>query len=524
MAPVPFTATRHAPSGMVCSVDHLASSAGLDCLRAGGSAVDAAIAANAVLSVTAPHLCGLGGDLLALVHDGPGAPAALNASGRAGSGADPGGLRAEGWDRMPYRGDIRSVPVPGCVDGWLALHERFGRLDLDRVLAAAIAYAEDGFPASVLLAFTRHLVADADGVDEWARGPLEAGRRIRRPGTAAALRAIAHHGRDGFYGGAFGEGLLERGGGEYSEADLVEPAADWVEPLGIEAWGRSVWTVPPNSQGYLALAGAWLGERLDLPVADDPAWPHLLAEAGRLAGADRPDVLHEHAEGASLVETDRLQRMLDRIDPDRRVTGPAAPGAAGDTTVVVAVDAERCGVTLIQSNAADFGSHLVEPRTGTFLHNRGIGFSLRPGHPAEYGPRRRPPHTLTPTLVTGAGGALEAVLATMGGDAQPQVVTQLLARLLGTGAEPGEAVSAPRFVLDNPAGRGFDLWADPANLLVERHAPEAWASGLARRGHRVRAVDGYGGGFGHAHTIRVDGDVLAGASDPRALIDGVAGY
>src|SRR5687768_4419317 len=147
------TVTRHAPRGMVCSVDHLASSAGVDVLRAGGSAVDAAVAASAVLAVTCPHLCGMGGDLFALVHQpGEPAPAALNASGRAGSGADPERLRAEGHATMPFHGDLRSAPVPGCVDGWLALHERFGRLPLADVLHAAVGYAAEGFPASPLLA------------------------------------------------------------------------------------------------------------------------------------------------------------------------------------------------------------------------------------------------------------------------------------------------------------------------------------------------------------------------------------
>ncbi len=521
--PIPFTATRHAPSGMVCSIDHLASAAGVQLLRAGGSAVDAAIAANAVLAVTSPHLCGMGGDLLALVHDGTGPPAALNAAGRAGSGADPERLRADGHPRMPFRGDVRSVTVPGCVDGWAALHERYGRRGLDEVLAPAIGYAEDGFPASILLAFVRSEVSEVDGAEAWVRSPVAEGQRIRRPGSGQALRAIAAHGRDGFYGGAFGEGLLAVGGGEYVEDDLA-PSATWVTPLGGPAWGRTVWTIPPSSQGYLALAGAWVAERLDLPDPDDPAWPHLLAEASRQVGHDRTEVLFDGADGEALVAHDRLAPRLAAIDPERRADLPSPPSNAGDTTVVVAVDERRQGVTLIQSNASGFGAHLAEPTTGTFLHNRGIGFDLRAGHPAEYGPGRRPPHTLSPSLVTSEDGALEAVVATMGGDTQPQVVLQLLARLLHHGAGAGEAISAPRFALDNPQGRGFDLWDDPSAVLIERHAPSTWADGLEVRGHQVRSRDGYGGGFGHAHAITVGPDGLAGASDPRALTDAAAGY
>jgi gamma-glutamyltranspeptidase/glutathione hydrolase len=493
---------------MVASADGLASEAGIEALARGGSAVDAALAANAVLAVTAPHLCGMGGDLFALVHAASGPPAALNASGRAGSGADPDRLRAEGGRRMPFRHDVRSVTVPGCVDGWLALHARYGRLGLDEVLAAAIHHAEAGFPTSPLLAFTAPMVADVGDVDDWAGRRLHEGQLIRRARTAAALRAVVAAGRDGFYGGAFGEGLLERGGGEFGEDDLG-PTADWVDPLGLAVWGRMVWTIPPNSQGYLVLASAGIAERLGLPDPDDPAWPHLLVEASRAAGHDRPDVLHEGADGAALVDAARRRR----IDPERR----PPEVAMGDTTVVAAVDEDRMGVTLIQSNAADFGAHLVEPNTGTFLHNRGIGFSLEPGHPAEYGPGRRPPHTLSPILLTGPGGELAATLGTMGGDIQPQVLLQLLARL-AAGALPGPALSGPRAVLTNPDGRGFDVWDAPSTVLVERHAPPAWVEGLRQRGHAVRSEDGYGGGFGHAQLIVVEDDALAGAADPRAVI------
>ena len=240
--------THYAPNGMVCSVDHLASSAGVAVLRAGGSAVDAAVATSAVLAVTTPHMCGMGGDLFALVHDG--SVAALDASGRAGSGADADRLRSEGATRMPFQGDIRSVPVPGCVDGWLALHDRFGRLDLADVLGPAIGYASGGFPAGAMLASMSPLLTGVEGAGELhPPGGLRAGQVVRRPGVARALEAIVRSGRDGFYGGEFGEGLLELGAGEYEPDDLARPLADWVAPLGRRVWGADVWTVPPASQG-----------------------------------------------------------------------------------------------------------------------------------------------------------------------------------------------------------------------------------------------------------------------------------
>jgi gamma-glutamyltranspeptidase/glutathione hydrolase len=521
---VPYTPTVHAPHGLVATADHLATSAGLAMLEGGGSAVDAAIAANAVLAVADPHLCGLGGDLFALVHDGPGPPAVLNAAGRAGGGADPERLRAEGHERMPFRGDIRSVTVPGCVDGWCMLHGRYGRLPLDIVLAPAIRHAEDGFPASLLLAFVAPLVARVPGVDEWATRPLADGQLIRRPRTAQALRAITRHGREGFYGAGFGAGLVALGAGEFVDEDL-ESTATWVEPLGLDAWGHTVWTTPPSSQGYLILTAAGVLDTLDLPDPDDPAWPHLVAEVARLSGQDRLDVLHEGADGHVLVSPERRARVGARLDPDRRARGGGPVARAGDTTVVVAVDGERRGVTLIQSNASDFGAHVVEPTTGTFLHNRGIGFRLVPGHPAEYGPGRRPPHTLSPALVTRPDGTLRAVLGSMGGDSQPQIVLQVLARSLVGGQAPGPAISAPRVVLDaSDATDSFSLWPGPDRLLVEDHAPAPWVDGLRARGHEVVVRNGFGSGFGHAHLVEVVPDgALWGAADPRAVIGQAAG-
>src|SRR5438445_5836474 len=287
--------TRYAGNGMVCAVDHLAAQAGLGMLRAGGSAADAAVATSAVLAVTTQHLCGMGGDLFALVHSPGGTePVALNASGRSGSGADPDRLRAEGHTEMPLFGDIRAVPVPGCVDGWLALHERFGRLPLADVLAPARDYAANGFPASPFLAAVASRVAELPGGDAF-RAATHPGAVVRRSGVARALDAIVDSGRDGFYGGEFGKGLIDVGNGEYDAGDLASVNADWVTPISVDAWGHRVWTIPPNSQGYLTLASAWIAAGLPLPQdADDPLWAHLLVEAARLASYDRDDVLHEH--------------------------------------------------------------------------------------------------------------------------------------------------------------------------------------------------------------------------------------
>jgi len=513
--------TTYSAGGLVCSVDHLASSAGAAMLGAGGSAADAAIAASAVLTVTTPHMCGLGGDLFAMVHHRPGPPDVLNASGRAGSGADAERLRAEGHIVMPFRGDVRSAPVPGCVDGWCALHERHGRLPLADVLAPARRLAVDGFPAAPLLVAALPRLAGVEGCDELTTIRPPVGSRVLRPGVARMLAAVAEGGRAAFYGGEFGRALVAAGAGEYTEADLARPNADWVAALGVAVWGHDLWTVPPNSQGYLSLAGARIAELASgggpWPDAADAAWPHLLVEAARLAGEHRPAELHEGADGVALLDDGRLRRAAERFDP-QGLSGAAAPAAPGGTIYLCAVDAAGMGVSLIQSNADGFGSHVAVPGTGVLLHNRGMGFSLEPGHPAEYGPGRRPPHTLAPAVATRSDGSLRAVLGSMGGDSQPQIVLQLAARLLAGGEPAGEAIEGARFVL-KAGDDGFSTWKGGRQTVrIEGHAPPGWAEGLRTRGHAVEEAGVDPAGFGHAHLIEVrDDGIRAGAADPRAL-------
>lgn len=521
--------TVRSPGALVASADQLATQAGLAVLARGGNAVDAAIATNAAIAVTGPHLCGMGGDLFALVHDGT-TVHALNASGRAGSGADPEALRIDGHREMPFRHDIRTVTVPGCVDGWCSLHARFGRLPLAEVLAPAISLAEQGFPASPLLVGSLAMVDRRAGeaLAELGGQARRPGDRVRRPGVAAALRAVAASGRAGFYEGVFGEGLLALGNGWYTSDDLASPGADWVPPLSHDAFGVTLHTIAPNSQGYLLLGSASLADSIDLPAdPDDPLWAHLLVECAKAAGRDRPAVLHDRADGRELVAA--LGRRGAEIDPTR-----AAPlhtrHRDGDTTYLCAVDSDRMAVSLIQSNASGFGSWLVEPITGINLHNRGLGFSLEPGHPAELGPGRRPPHTLAPALATRPDGSCAAVFGTMGGDGQPQILLQVAARLFrhseGRPAQsPAAALDAARWVLRGPV-TGFDTWTAPdgPDVLLEGHVPPNWPAELARLGHRVASAPAFDSAFGHAQAIVVQPDgMLAGGTDRRARIGSVAG-
>lgn len=543
---VPFV-TTYATNGLVSTVDQLATETGLSMLRAGGTAADAAVAASAVLAVTSQYLCGMGGDLLAVAYRGRSSDApvlALNASGRAGSGADAAALRAAGHKAVPRSMHLAAVPVPGCVDGWLALHDRLGRLALHEVLEPARAYAADGFPASVGLAAAVPAVAPLADAEDYrqaaADGPLRPGARVRRPGVARALSAVAREGRDGFYRGEFGEGLLALGrdrhlggspAGWFTAADLEQPLATWVPAVTAPAFGHRLWTVPPNSQGYLTLAAAFIASQLDLPAdPEDPAWAHLLIEATRQAAFDRPEVLHEGADGQALVAPERLLPRAAAIRADRASPVGLAVGA-GDTIGLCVMDDDGMGISLLQSNASGWGSGVVEPSTRIFLHSRGLGFNLTPGHPAELAPGRRPPHTLSPCLVTDDGGDLRAVLSTMGGDSQPQILLQLLARLLVLGQAPAEAVAAGRWGLVADTGgpdapSGFDTWSarGQVRVRVEGQAPSSWTPGLSGRGQVVEVAPPFSSGFGHAHAIVTRGDVLAGASDPRAQGGAAGGW
>jgi gamma-glutamyltranspeptidase/glutathione hydrolase len=375
------------------------------------------------------------------------------------------------------------------------------------------------------------LAAASDGLTPELRAavfsqhePLTFGQRVRLPGLARVLTDVALSGRAGFYAGDVGEDLLALGAGEFAEDDLTADQAEWVRPLALDAFGHRLWTAPPNSQGYLALSGCWIAEQAGLPddLADE-RWAFVLVEAARQAALDRLEVLYEHADGAALVAPERLGPRAAAIG---RQASPHLADAHrdGGTTCVCAIDGDRTGVSLIMSNAGDFGSHLALARHGIFLHSRGLGFSLSPGHRAEYGPGRRPPHTLVPLVVTRADGVLERVLGTMGADGQPQILLQLLARTLALGQETGDAIRAPRWVLAREGAGMFEVWGHdgPLVVLLERGAPPAWSAGLRRRGYRIAERDFGEHMFGDAQMIRVtEAGLLAGASDPRSGAGGI---
>jgi gamma-glutamyltranspeptidase/glutathione hydrolase len=315
------------------------------------------------------------------------------------------------------------------------------------------------------------------------------------------------------------------GAGLYSASDLESVSAEWVAPLNYAAFGHDIWSIPAPSQGYLFLAALGVVEQCDLP--DDPndaQWAHLLIEATTAVSHDRPTVLHDRADLAAVIPS--LVARATMVDPSLASVRPMSAND-GDTTYLCTTDRNGMGVSLINSNASGFGSLLVEPSTGINLHNRGMGFSVQRGHPAEVAPGRKPPHTLCPAVITRSDGSLFSVLGTMGGDAQPQIMLQIITRMLRHGQSrfPWDTVDAGRFALRGPK-TGFDTWtATSAPVVnVEGHAPDAWASGLADRGHAVERRARFDSGFGHAHAIVIrDDGTMAGGADSRSIVGTCAG-
>lgn len=505
---------------VVASPHHLASDAGMRVLREGGSAVDAAIATNVVLSVLLPDMCGAGGDLFAMVWSrGDTEPAVLNASGTAGSGRSraelahrhPSGLPLHGWD---------SVVVPGAVAGWAELHRRFGRVPFERLFAEAVELATDGFPCAPRLAesIARQPVPLPDLTP--ADRPPAPGTRLRLPAYGRTLAEIGRGNAASFYRGLAAEELVCSTDGTITNRDLSRYRPEWVAPLHRQVWGVDLWAVPPNSQGYIALLAAEILERCSPPKnPDDPLLWHLMIEAIKAAARDRDAVLGDPRAGLPGAFEDADARAASIGD---RAAPHVGFGAPGDTIYLAAVDGRGQGVSLIQSLYHPWGARAVLPRSGVLLQNRGASFSLREGHPNAYGPGRRPRSTLAPTLLSKAGELL-GLIGTMGGDVQPQGVLQHLTRHLWCGLDPAQTLAYPRFFLHR--GLAPSIWSGPPPVVgLERRVPNLIVGDLRRRGHEVQRGAAFSEGAGHAQMIVRATDGWAGAADPRAGVAGVAAW
>ena len=529
--------------GAVVAPHHLATAAGLAVLAAGGHAVDAAIATNAVLGVVMPNGCGIGGDAFWLVWDeASGEQVALNGSGRAPAGADAAALRAQGLDRIALRGP-HAITVPGAVRSWSDAHRRWGRLSRATVLAPAIEQASAGFPAWDGLVRAVEATDASLGDGPWSEGfrrvwrphgrPWRTGEVVRLPALAATLETLADEGFDAYYDGDLGERIaraLAAAGGAHAVGDLRDHHSTWGTPIATTYRGVRVTTHPPNSSGVLALEILNVLERFEPPPDarftgrgwTDAAWPHLWLEAAKLAYADRDALLTDPAfrdvPVERLLSTDHATALAARIDLSRADPAPApARTLVGGTIWLGVVDGEGNAVSLIQSNAAGFGSGVVDPGTGVHFQNRGASFSLDAAHPNALEPRKRTAHTLLPGMLFREGERRPWIVAgSMGGDIQPQVHAQLVSALVDGGADIATAIAAPRITVEP------DGWlAPPVRVEADGRLAGGVADGLRALGHRLGET-GYDGSLGHEHAIElVDGGPavggsLAAATDPRS--------
>jgi gamma-glutamyltranspeptidase/glutathione hydrolase len=511
---------RYGNRHMVAAPHHLASESGLRILRRGGSAADAAIAANAVLSVVSPDMCGPGGDLFAMVWaPGEGRPLVLDSAGPAGSRATLQDVRRQWGPQIPLHGP-QAATVPGALPGWAELHERFGRVPFGDLFADAVHLAADGFPCSPGLA--RGISRYDPGIpDLLVRGRApQAGDQLRMTGLARALSSAAELGGRAYFAGEFAARLSRMPGVLFQERDFTDYEPRWVEPLKASVFGLDVWTLPPPSQGYLTLVAARILDGLHAPCApDDPDQWHLMVESLKAAAHDRDRLLGDDRSAVERVLGEREISRRRRLVTDR-ASSVASLHAAGDTVYLCAVDSHGFGVSLIQSLFHPWGSRVHVPELGTSLQNRGASFSLEEGHANAYQPGRRARSTLSPTVIT-KDGALRGLLGTMGGDVQPQTNLQNLVRHAVSGLDPAEALNYPRFYLNR--GLAPSIWSDQEPLLgVEGRTPPHVVEELSRRGHEVKVGSDYSDGAGHAQFIAVDGSRLLGAADPRSGSGGVA--
>lgn len=530
-----------APKGMVCTSHPLATQAGLEVLRAGGSAVDAAIAANACLGLMEPVSCGIGGDLFALVWD----PQTRRLHGLNGSGRSPYGmsleyLQKQGLKFIPGFGPL-PVTVPGCVDGWMTLHGRFGRTPMTTNLAPAIRYARDGFPLSEVIAdaWARNveLIAKYPNVLAlYAPGGStpRKGQVFRNPQLADTYTRIATGGRDAFYRGDIARTIAtfhQEQGGFLSEKDFADHTSNWVEPISTTYRGYTVWELPPNGQGLAVLQMLNLLEGYDLKAMGfgSPTYLHTLVEAKKLAYADRarlyadPDFFQTPV--TELASKDYAARRRALIQPDQAAqrVDPGLPALRTSDTIYLCVADERgMMVSLIQSNYRGMGSGMVPPGLGFALQDRGEAFDLTPGRPNTYAPHKRPFHTIIPAFVTQDGEPVMA-FGVMGGDMQPQGHVQILVNLFDFGMNLQEAGDAPRaYHTGSSDSNGLEM-TDGGVLSLEPGISTETRAELERKGHRLgRAGTPNYGGYQAVAWDRTN-RVWVGASESRK--DGqAAGY
>lgn len=508
------------------TADHpLAVQAAASVLDQGGDAVDAAVQANLVMAVVNPHMCGIGGDLFALVYrENRRQVRALDAAGFAPAGADLDSYARLGLDQIPATG-IHSCTVPGALAGWQALLESYGSWGLDTLIGRAVGLAREGFPAYEKL--VNSIINKREFLEKSPAAaaiflphgsPPQVGQLIRQPGLADALELIAEQGPDALYRGSLGDALVQHSGelnGLFRATDLEDYRVIWKDPLTASYRGYTICTQPPPSQGLALLMQAQILEqsRVKSMVPGSAELLHIMIEAKKLAFGERDRVICDP--GFHQIPLDRL------LDPDHgryqadqigdqaheQICKHRFARGGEDTVYLMVVDDRGNAVVLIQSLFQEFGSCVMVPQSGMLLHNRARGFSMNQSHPCRLEPRKRPYHTLHPLMLLDQGRPC-LLLGSPGGDGQTQTNIQVLVNLIDFGVDVQAAVDAPRW-RSMPDGR----------LLLEGRYTEPIVDQLAQRGHRVHTVEGFDPVMGSAQALSIDRDagVLLGGADGRRM-------
>jgi len=489
--------------GVIATPHKIASEVGAQVLRDGGNAIDAVIAANAVLCVVYPHMTSIGGDLMAIVWEaGAKAPVGLIGAGRSGELATIDAVRSRGHEEMPERG-VLTVTVPGTVEAWGRLLERFGTLGLGAVLEPAASLAADGYVITPQLSDFLKSGAELLSKERAAQElypPMEAGMLLRNPDLASVLRDIGRGGISSFYRGEIAAAIvsaISKRDGLVTTRDMATHRSQWVEPLTMRYRGVEVHELPPPTQGLAALA---ILARLNALSREElQPGPGFVAHFKRIRDESYP------LRDRYITDPDFAVAPVEPfLDPTHMTASGAGIREGGDTTYLCAADEHGNLVSLIQSVAFDFGSGIVAEGTGMLLQNRGSYFSLAPDHVNRLEPRKRTMHTLIPAMAT-RDGRPWAIFGTMGGDGQAQLQTQVLVNLVDHSLEPAEAVARPR----------IRVQAGGERTSIEADYPHAAA--LARSDRRFELMPKGHWSFGHAHAILIDGPTAwrAGA-DPRS--------
>lgn len=528
-----------APNAMAATSQPLATQVALDIMQEGGNAIDAAIAANAVLGLVEPTGNGIGGDLFAIVWDAESEKLyGLNASGRSPKSLSLEYFKENGYESIPPRG-VLPLSVPGAVDGWFELHDRFGQLDMESVLQPAISYAESGFPMTEVIAYymerNASVLADQPGfADVFMKdGDVpDKGERFKNPDLANTYKLLANEGRDAFYKGEIARTIdefVEEHGGFLSYEDLAEHESTWVNPVSTNYRGYDLWELPPNTQGIAAQQILNILEQYDISSMgfDSPEYIHHFVEAKKLAFEDRAKYYSDPAfndvpvEG--LLDKDYAKERAKLINPEKagRSYEPGNPPTEGDTIYLTTADKDGNMVSLIQSNYRGMGSGVTPTGLGFVLQNRGELFALDANHRNAFEPGKRPFHTIIPAFVTKDGKPLMSY-GVMGGATQPQMHAQILINMIDFGMNLQEAGDAPRILHTGSSQPTGSVMSDGGVVSLENGFSKNTRRELIKMGHTLQEAVGPYGGY-QAIWKDHEQDVYIGASESRK--DGhAAGY